>query len=61
VQYVTPVSGAQEAMAKIDPALAENPLIFPDADMSARIFDVRSLTSEEDNRYTQAYQKLLGN
>jgi spermidine/putrescine transport system substrate-binding protein len=61
VQYVTPVAGAQEAMAKIDPALAENPLIFPDADMSARIFDVRSLTSEEDNRYTQAYQKLLGN
>lgn len=61
VQYVCPVAGAQEAMAKTNPELAENPLIFPDADMSKRIFDMRSLSAEEDNRYTQAYQKILGN
>ncbi|WP_336991216.1 ABC transporter substrate-binding protein [Leucobacter sp. VD1] len=61
VQYVTPVAGAQEAMAKINPELAENPLIFPDEDMSKRIFDMRSLTAEEDNRYSQAYQRILGN
>ena len=61
VQYVTPVKGAQEAMAKLAPELADNPLIFPDEDMSARIFDVRSLSSDEDNRYTQAFQKVLGN
>ncbi|WP_053382549.1 ABC transporter substrate-binding protein [Leucobacter celer] len=62
VQYVTPVAGAQEAMANSDtPELAENPLIFPDAEMSKRIFDMRSLTAQEDNRYSQAYQKVLGN
>ena len=61
VQYVTPVAGAREAMEQIDPELASNTLIFPDEEMSARIFDMRSLTSEEDNRYTQAYQKALGN
>ncbi|MBL3698549.1 ABC transporter substrate-binding protein [Leucobacter luti] len=61
VQYVCPVAGAQEAMAKLNPELAENPLIFPDADLSGRIFDMRSLTAEEDNRYTQAFQKVLGN
>lgn len=61
VQYVCPVAGAQDAMAKLNPELAENPLIFPDAEMSQRIFDMRSLTSEEDNRYTQAFQKVLGN
>lgn len=61
VQYVCPVAGAQEAMAKTNPQLAENPLIFPDEDMSKRIFDMRSLTAEEDNRYTQAFQKILGN
>ncbi|MBC9935687.1 MULTISPECIES: PotD/PotF family extracellular solute-binding protein [unclassified Leucobacter] len=61
VQYVTPVKGAQDAMAQLAPELAENPLIFPDEEMSARIFDVRSLSSDEDNRYTQAYQKVLGN
>ncbi len=61
VQYVTPVAGAREAMERIDPALAENPLIFPDEEMSGRIFDMRSLTAQEDNRYAQAYQKVLGN
>jgi spermidine/putrescine transport system substrate-binding protein len=62
VQYVTPVAGAQEAMANSDtPELAENPLIFPDAEMSKRIFDMRSLSAQEDNRYSQAYQKVLGN
>ncbi|QZY52652.1 ABC transporter substrate-binding protein [Leucobacter tenebrionis] len=61
VQYVTPVAGAREAMEKLNPALAENPLIFPDDAMSKRIFDMRSLTAEEDNRYSQAYQRILGN
>ncbi|MFT4231235.1 MAG: spermidine/putrescine ABC transporter substrate-binding protein [Leucobacter sp.] len=62
VQYVCPVAGAQEAMANSEtPELAENPLVFPDEEMSKRIFDVRSLSAEEDNRYTQAYQKALGN
>ncbi|MBP1327489.1 spermidine/putrescine transport system substrate-binding protein [Leucobacter exalbidus] len=61
VQYVTPVAGAREAMEKINPELATNTLIFPDEEMSSRIFDMRSLTSEEDNRYSQAFQKALGN
>ncbi len=61
VQYVTPVAGAREAMEKIDPELAANTLIFPDEEMSSKVYDMRSMTSEEDNRYSQAYQKVLGN
>ncbi|MBK0420832.1 extracellular solute-binding protein [Leucobacter sp. CSA2] len=61
VQYVTPVAGAREAMQKLNPELADNPLVFPDEDMSKRIFDMRSLTAQEDNRYAQAFQKVLGN
>jgi spermidine/putrescine transport system substrate-binding protein len=61
VQYVTPVAGAREAMEQLNPELAENPLVFPDEEMSKRIFDMRSLTAEEDNRYSQAYQRILGN
>lgn len=61
VQYVTPVAGARAAMEKLNPALAENTLIFPDEEMSAKVFDMRSLTAEEDNRYSQAFQKILGN
>jgi spermidine/putrescine transport system substrate-binding protein len=30
VNYVTPVAGVKEILAKRDPELAENPLIFPD-------------------------------
>ena len=29
VNYITPVKGTKEAIAEIDPALAEDPLIFP--------------------------------
>ena len=29
VNYICPVEGAQDEMEKIDPALAESPLIFP--------------------------------
>lgn len=61
VQYVTPVAGAREAMEQLDPELAADPLIFPDEEMSARIYDLRALTPEEDNRYSQAFQKALGN
>ena len=30
VNYICPVEGAQQAMAKIDKCLVDNPLIFPD-------------------------------
>ena len=33
VQFVSPVKGVQEEVAKIDPDLAENRLIFPDEEM----------------------------
>lgn len=61
VQYVTPVAGAREAMEQLDPELATNTLIFPDEEMSSRIHDMRWITAEEDNRFSQAYQKALGN
>lgn len=61
VWYVTPVAGAREAMESIDPELAANPLIFPDSDMSSRIFDMRHISAAEDNRFAQAYQRVLGN
>ena len=36
VHYICPVEGAQEEMAKIDPSLVENPLIFPTDDRTWR-------------------------
>lgn len=61
VQYVTPVMGAQEAMEEIDPDLAEDPLIFPDEEMRSKIHIPRSITPEEDNKFSMEYQRVLGN
>jgi len=60
VAYVTPVKGAQEAMASIDPSQAENPAIFPDDAMLERLHMFRTLTPEEDKRYSEAFQSALG-
>ena len=61
VQYFTPVEGAQDAMMDIDPELAEDTLIFPDDEMQSRVILTRHLTSEEDNRFSQEFQRVLGN
>ena len=38
VNYVTPVAGVKEILAKRDPKLAENPLIFPSEEFTADCF-----------------------
>jgi spermidine/putrescine transport system substrate-binding protein len=57
VNYVTPVAGAQEAMQAIDPALAENPLIFPDAETLERALAFRQISLEEDKSYSAQFEK----
>ena len=37
VQYVSPVKGTKEELAKIDAALATDPFIFPDAALEAKL------------------------
>ncbi|PII85318.1 polyamine ABC transporter substrate-binding protein [Leucobacter sp. OLJS4] len=58
--FVPPVKGAKEAMAKIDPKQVDNPLIFPDAEMDKRLHNFRTLTPQEDKKYTAAFNKVLG-
>lgn len=60
VQYVIPVKGADEALAAIDPSLASNPLIFPDADMTARLQLFRSLDLDTDARWTAEFNAVVG-
>jgi spermidine/putrescine transport system substrate-binding protein len=59
VNYVTPVKGAKEEAAKIDPKLAANPLIFPDAETLSRvkIFDNKALNNQD---YLERWQTLIG-
>ena len=59
VNYITPVEGAKAAMEAIDPALAENPLIFPDAETLATVKQFRTLTSEQQQKYGAEFQSVL--
>ncbi|MGN8246706.1 ABC transporter substrate-binding protein [Cellulomonas soli] len=59
VNYVSPVQGAQEAMLDIDPALAEDPMIFPDEHTlrSASVF--RTLAPDEDERFSAEFAAVI--
>lgn len=61
VQYICPVAGAQEAITAIDPALAENPWIFPTAAMLDNSFVFMSLSPEQEIQYQRDFQKAIGN
>jgi spermidine/putrescine transport system substrate-binding protein len=59
VNYVSPVKGAKAELAKIDPKLADNPLIFPDEDTlsKVKIFDADALNNQD---YVEKWQTLIG-
>jgi spermidine/putrescine transport system substrate-binding protein len=59
VNYVTPVKGAREELAKSDPETAGNNLIFPDDDTLSQVkqFDSEALDNEE---YITLWQGVLG-
>ncbi len=60
VNYITPVQGAQEAMEAIDPELAADTSIFPDEETLSRVSVFRSLTPEEETRYSGDFQAAIG-
>ena len=61
VQYISPVQGAQEAMAKVDPALVDNPWIFPSTETLNNSYVFMTLTPDQDIAYQRAFQKAIGN
>ncbi len=63
VNYVCPVQGAQAEMEKIDPDLAESPFIFPSESYlkDNNIKGFRALSPQEDQDYSAAWAKVVGN
>ncbi|HEX6754484.1 MAG TPA: spermidine/putrescine ABC transporter substrate-binding protein [Mycobacteriales bacterium] len=61
VNYVCPVAGAQQEMEKIDPELATSPWIFPDEATLKKNKKFRTLTPDEDTRFSESFQKVIGN
>ncbi|WP_329107540.1 spermidine/putrescine ABC transporter substrate-binding protein [Micromonospora sp. NBC_01699] len=60
VNYICPVEGAQAEMEKIDPELAANPLIFPDAALLAKAKVFMALTEAQERAYEGKFQQVIG-
>ncbi|MFE0203117.1 spermidine/putrescine ABC transporter substrate-binding protein [Streptomyces sp. NPDC058985] len=60
INFVCPVDGVKDELAKIDEEAANNPLIIPDKAMQAKSHSFRSLSSKEETAYEEKFAKLTG-
>lgn len=60
INYVCPVDGVRDELAKIDESMASNTLILPDKEMAAKSRSFRSLSAEEETAYEEKFAKLIG-
>ncbi len=63
VQYMSPVQGVQEELRKMGgdaAALADNPLLFPDAATEARLHTFATLSEDEEAKFDDAFAKISG-
>jgi spermidine/putrescine transport system substrate-binding protein len=61
INYVCPVKGAQEEMAKFNVKQSKNTLIFPTPDTFKKLQVFRGLTPSEQLKFSTAFQKVSGN
>jgi len=60
VNYICPVKGAQQEMEKIDPSLANNPLIFPDDKMLSVTWGFMALNDQQIVEYERDFSDVTG-
>jgi spermidine/putrescine transport system substrate-binding protein len=60
VNYVPPVKGVKEILAKDSPELADDPLIFPSAEDVSRLSGYPNLTVEEEQQMNEAFETVAG-
>jgi spermidine/putrescine transport system substrate-binding protein len=63
VQYMSPVQGVQDELRKMGgeaAALADNPLLFPDAATEERLHTFASLSEDEEAKFDDAFSKISG-
>ena len=59
VNYITPVKGTKEAITEIDPALAEDPLIFPPPEVLENLHEF-SAEAIENPEFQEQWQSVIG-
>ena len=60
VNYICPVKGADEAMKATNPEIASNPLIFPPADLAAKLHIFGALDEADEQYFNEQFAKVLG-
>lgn len=60
VNYISPVVGAKEVLLSEDPDIANNQLIFPDEATREKAHAFMSLTEDQETKYNDAFQKVMG-
>jgi spermidine/putrescine transport system substrate-binding protein len=60
VYYVSPVNGAKEEIAKLDPEAAKNPLLFPPDNVVAGQKNFQFLSDELEAKMNELYSDLSG-
>ncbi|MEU0473951.1 polyamine ABC transporter substrate-binding protein [Streptomyces olivaceus] len=60
INFVCPVDGVKDELAKLDEEAADNPLIIPDQAMQAKSHSFRSLSAEEETACEEKFAKLTG-
>jgi spermidine/putrescine transport system substrate-binding protein len=60
VNYIPPVKGTGDVLRAEDPDTADNALIFPDEEVRSRSHVFRGLSEEEETRYNELFQSLIG-
>jgi spermidine/putrescine transport system substrate-binding protein len=60
VGYVSPVDGVKAVLDRKDPKLAEDPTVFPPADLVAKLRGYPNLNADEEQRMNEAMQQVVG-
>jgi spermidine/putrescine transport system substrate-binding protein len=60
VNYFSPVKGVKEILAKTDPKLAANPLIFPPEDVQSRLYATPGVSAKDQRAAQEAMAKVTG-
>ena len=63
VQFISPVAGVQDELRKMggeEAALADNPLLFPDAATEERLHTFATLSDDEEAAFDEEFSKISG-
>jgi spermidine/putrescine transport system substrate-binding protein len=60
VNYICPVKGADAVLKATNPDIATNPLIFPPADIKARLHIFGGLSEDDELYFNQQFAKVTG-